>query len=154
MNDCVLAVEDFGPPQSYIVTFPIGSIRQSVNISINDDNIDEGDERFQLEISVPEAAVTAGVVGGCGTSLVVLIIDDDGMFCIAIKQGSLAGRRLGKFCELTAFHQTKIHQMLHPIQICLANNKFTKRFSHLKNHIAVNSSMFPPAKLFCYIRKI
>ena len=84
MNDCVLAVEDFGSPQSYIVTFPIGSIRQSVNISINDDNIDEGDERFQLEISVPEAAVRAGVVGGCGTSLIVVIIDDDGMFCTAI----------------------------------------------------------------------
>ena len=74
-----LADEDFGPPQSHIVTFPTGSRRHSVNIFINDDDIDEGDEKFELEISVPEVAVRAGVIDGCKTSLKVEIIDDDGM---------------------------------------------------------------------------
>ena len=74
-----LVDEDFGPPQSHIVTFPTGSRRHSVNIFINDDDIDEGDEKFELEISVPEVAVRAGVIDGCKTSLNVKIIDDDGM---------------------------------------------------------------------------
>ena len=74
-----LADEDFGPPQSHIVTFPTGSRRQSVNILINNDDIDEGDEKFKLEISVPEVAVRAGVIDGCKNSLNIEIIDDDGM---------------------------------------------------------------------------
>jgi len=51
-----------------------------VNISITNDDFYELDETFQLEISVPEAAVEAGVIDGCDPftpSLHVEIIDDD-----------------------------------------------------------------------------
>ena len=44
------------------------------------DNVYEGDETFQLEISVPEEAVAAGVIDGCDPytpSVTVEITDDD-----------------------------------------------------------------------------
>jgi len=72
---------DFGPPQNYTVNFPAGSTRGSVDIPITNDDLYELDETFQLEISVPEAAVRAGVIVGCDPftpSLNVEIIDDDG----------------------------------------------------------------------------
>ena len=47
------------------MTFPAGSTRQSVDIPIINDTVLELDETFSLEISVPEAAVRAGVIDGC-----------------------------------------------------------------------------------------
>ena len=75
-----IAGEDFGPSQNYPVTFPAGSTRQSVNIPIINDSIHELDENFQLEISVPDVAVAAGVIDGCDPftpSVTVEITDDD-----------------------------------------------------------------------------
>ena len=75
-----LAGGDFGPSQSYPITFTAGSVRQSVNIPIISDNVYELEETFQLEISVPEAAVAAGIVDGCGPytpSATIIIADDD-----------------------------------------------------------------------------
>ena len=46
-----------------------------MNIPIVNDNVYELDETFQLELSVPEAAVRAGVIDGCDP--IVTIIDDD-----------------------------------------------------------------------------
>ena len=51
-----------------------------MNIPIITDNVYEGDETFQLEISVPEDTVTVGVIDGCDPftpSAIVEIIDDD-----------------------------------------------------------------------------
>ena len=51
-----------------------------MNIPIITDNVYEGDETFQLEISILEAAVAAGVIDGCDPytpSAIVEIIDDD-----------------------------------------------------------------------------
>ena len=51
-----------------------------MNIPIIDDDDYEFEEAFQLEISVPEAAVAAGVIDGCGPytpSVTVSIADDD-----------------------------------------------------------------------------
>ena len=79
-----IAVEDFGPSQNYSVTFPAGSITQSVNVSIIDDNIYELNETFQLEINVPETAVAAGVINGCDLftpSVTVEITDDRKLLC-------------------------------------------------------------------------
>ena len=51
-----------------------------MNIPIISDNVYELEETFQLEISVPEAAVAAGVIDGCDPytpSATVRIADDD-----------------------------------------------------------------------------
>ena len=51
-----------------------------MNIPIISDNVYELDEAFQLEISVPEAAVAAGVIDGCDPhtpSAIIRIADDD-----------------------------------------------------------------------------
>ena len=51
-----------------------------MNISIITDNVYEDDKNFQLEISVPEEAVAAGIIDGCDPytpSAIVEIIDDD-----------------------------------------------------------------------------
>ena len=51
-----------------------------MNIPIINDNVYELEETFQLEISVPEAAVAAGVIDGCDPytpSATVSIADDD-----------------------------------------------------------------------------
>ena len=82
-----LAGRDFGPSQSYPVTFTAGSVRQSVNIPIIGDNVYELDETFQLEISVPEAAIAASVIDGCNPytpSATVRIADDDRKLYITI----------------------------------------------------------------------
>ena len=79
-----IAGEDFGPLQSYNVTFPAGLVKQSVNIPIINDDIYETTETFQLEISVPKTAVEAGVINGCTSKRSVEIIDDDGKLCISI----------------------------------------------------------------------
>ena len=82
-NSCsFVAGEDFGPSQNYTVTFPAGSTRQSVDIPIINDTVLEPDETFSLEISVPEAAVTAGIIGSCDPIVATEIIDDDGKFYI------------------------------------------------------------------------
>ena len=62
------------------MTFPAGSTRQSVNIPIVNDTMFELDESFQLELSVPEAAVRAGIIDGCDpitARRTVEITDDD-----------------------------------------------------------------------------
>ena len=62
------------------MTFPAGSTRQSVNIPIINDTMFELNESFQLELSVPEAAVRAGVIDGCDPFTprrTVEITDDD-----------------------------------------------------------------------------
>ena len=77
-----LAGEDFGPSKSYPVTFHHGSLRQSVNIPIIDDNVYEFDETFQLEI-ISSLAVAYGVIDGCGLfapSVTVVCTDDDCKF--------------------------------------------------------------------------
>ena len=51
-----------------------------MNIPIIGDNFYELEETFQLEISVPEAAVAAGVIDGCDPytpRATVRIADDD-----------------------------------------------------------------------------
>ena len=51
-----------------------------MNIPIINDTVYERTETFQLEISVPEATVAAGVISGCDPytpSATVTIIDDD-----------------------------------------------------------------------------
>ena len=58
-----------------------------MNIPIIGDNVYELKETFQLEISVPEAAVAVGVTDGCGTytpRATVSIADDDRKLCIDI----------------------------------------------------------------------
>ena len=74
-----IAGEDFGPSQNYTVTFPAGSTRQSVNIPIINDTVSEPDEIFQLDLSVPEAAVRAGVIDRCDpfTPRRIIEINDD-----------------------------------------------------------------------------
>ncbi len=53
-----------------------------MNIPIINDTVSELDETFQLELSVPEAAVRAGVIDGCDPFTprqpVEIIDDDDG----------------------------------------------------------------------------
>ena len=51
-----------------------------MNIPIVNDNVYELDETFQLELSIPEAAVRAGVIDGCDPFTLretVEIVDDD-----------------------------------------------------------------------------
>ena len=51
-----------------------------MNIPIIIDTVYERTETFQLEISIPEATVAAGVISGCDPytpSATVTIIDDD-----------------------------------------------------------------------------
>ena len=58
-----------------------------MNIPIIGDNVYELDETFQLEISVPEAAVAASVIDGCNPyipSATVRIADDDRKLYITI----------------------------------------------------------------------
>ena len=52
-----------------------------MNIPIINDTFYELNETFQLNISVPEATVNAGVIAGCDpftASVIVEIIDNDG----------------------------------------------------------------------------
>ena len=76
----IIAGKDFGHSQNYPVTFLTGSITQSVNIPIIDDNFYELNETFQLEINVSETAVATGVIDGCDPfahGITVEITDDD-----------------------------------------------------------------------------
>ena len=64
-----------------------------MNIPIISDSFYEVDETFQIEISVPEEAVRAGVIDGCDPftpSLNVEIIDDDRKLHIKIKHSSVS----------------------------------------------------------------
>ena len=59
-----------------------------MNIPIITDNVYEGDETFQLEISVPEEAGAAGVIDGCDPytpSVIVEIADYDRKLYISYK---------------------------------------------------------------------
>ena len=74
-----VAGEDFGPSQWYLVTFYHGSLRQSVNIPIIDDNVYEFDETFLLQIFHFEH----GIIGGRDTrfpNVTVVCTDDDCKF--------------------------------------------------------------------------
>ena len=75
-----LAGKDFGPSQHYTVTFPIGLKKQSLKVPIINDNVNELDETFRLQISVPDTVIAAGVTHGCHPSVTVKIIDDDCKF--------------------------------------------------------------------------
>ena len=79
--------KDFGPPENYIVMFPAGSIRQSVDIPIINDDVFELDETFKLEIKVPEEAFAFGVRDGCHsfTPIVKITDDDCKLYIISIR---------------------------------------------------------------------
>ena len=58
-----------------------------MNIPIINNTVYERDETFQLEISVPEAAVAARIISGCDPytpSATVTITDDDRKFNINV----------------------------------------------------------------------
>jgi len=58
----------------YNVTFPAGQINVSLDITINNDNILEGNETFTIEIDSP--SLPTGVTVG-GTSQATVVIDND-----------------------------------------------------------------------------
>ena len=63
---------DSGP---YTVTFPAGETRIPFNVTINDDDIYEGNETFMLTID--ETSLPGGVVRGNPGQATVTIVDDD-----------------------------------------------------------------------------
>ena len=61
----------------YSVTFPAGVTSVPFNISINDDNILEGNETFMLTIN---SSLATGVMVGNLDQTTVTIVDNDGKF--------------------------------------------------------------------------
>ena len=60
----------------YTVTFPAGQTTATFNISINDDDIGEGDESFTLTIN--ETSLPTNVTRGIFGEATVAIVNDDG----------------------------------------------------------------------------
>ena len=60
----------------YTVTFPAGSTTATFNISINDDDIMEGDENFMLTIN--ETSLPTNVTRGIFGEATVTIVNDYG----------------------------------------------------------------------------
>ena len=60
----------------YTVTFPAGERNISLNISINDDNIFEHNEKFTLTINV--SSLPSDVYIGNRNETIVTIVDNDG----------------------------------------------------------------------------
>ena len=69
----------------YTVTFPAGMTRVPFNITINDDDILEGNENFMLTIN--PSSVPTGVTVGTPDQATVTIVDGDGKYidCSLIK---------------------------------------------------------------------
>ena len=63
---------------SFSVTFPAGENVISFNVTIIDDNIAECAKLFTLDLEIPGAAATMGVIKGSPDSATVNIFDDDG----------------------------------------------------------------------------
>ena len=66
------------------MTFSAGETIQTLRIRINDDNdMQEGDERFLVEILATTEAGAAGVITGCDytSQLTYEIVDNDGKCC-------------------------------------------------------------------------
>ena len=59
----------------YTVTFPAGQTTATFNISINDDDIGEGDESFTLTIN--ETSLPTNVTCGIFGEATVTIVNDD-----------------------------------------------------------------------------
>ena len=72
----MLAGSDYGPEQSYPVTFSPGSIRESFDVNIISDNVLEPDEIFLLNITM--AMPPNGVIIGQPDSAEVTIIETTG----------------------------------------------------------------------------
>ena len=64
------------------VTFELGSIREFVNISINDDNMDEPTETFTLSIRISKEMRSMGISTGIRGRATGIITDDDGMIIL------------------------------------------------------------------------
>ena len=60
----------------YTVTFPAGERNVSLNISVNDDNIFENNERFALTINA--SLLPSDVYIGNLNRAIVIIMDNDG----------------------------------------------------------------------------
>ena len=67
----------------YNVTFPAGQITVSAEITINDDNILEGNETFTIEIDL-SSLPTSVTVGGTSQTTVVIDNDDCKLIIIII----------------------------------------------------------------------
>jgi len=80
------------------VTFPAAQTRQTLSISINDDNVLEPPERFLVEILTTEEAGAAGVITGCDFTpqLTYEIVDNDGMLGCALHKSNF---KHGSVCK-------------------------------------------------------
>ena len=74
-----VAPSDYGPQQSYTVTIPAGSVRQTFSIDIVDDNNQEPAETFSMNIT---SVGTNGVAIGTPSRAVVTIVDTTGKYII------------------------------------------------------------------------
>ena len=72
----IVAGSDYGPQQSYAVTFPPGSIRESFDVNIIGDNVLERDEIFLLNLTM--TMLPNGVIIGQPDSAEVTIIETTG----------------------------------------------------------------------------
>ena len=68
--------EDYRGAQ-FSVFFPPGENNISFNVSIINDDVIELDERFALDLEIPEAAAALRVVRGSPDTATVNILDDD-----------------------------------------------------------------------------
>lgn len=78
------APSDYIPQQPYTVTFPAGSVRESFNVTIVDDNLLERDETFLLNI-VP-GTTPNGVIIGQPNNTEVTIVETTGKYVCNIDE--------------------------------------------------------------------
>ena len=76
----VLAPGDYGPQELYTVRFPAGSVMESFDINIVNDDILESDETFLLDITI--MMLPNGIVIGQPASVEVTIVETTGETCI------------------------------------------------------------------------
>ena len=67
----------------YTVQFNVGVTRVSFNVSINNDNILEGDETFNLNID-PSSLPISVIVGDPGQTTVTILTNDGNHYVLAI----------------------------------------------------------------------
>lgn len=72
----MLAPSDYGPQELYTVTFPAGSVRESFDVNIVNDNILESDETFLLDITIMMLPI--GIIIGEPASTEVTITETTG----------------------------------------------------------------------------
>ena len=73
MTVICLGTDDYDP-KPYNVEVPAGETRVTFNVSINDDNMFEGNENFILAIDV---SLPTGIMVGDPRQATVIIVDDD-----------------------------------------------------------------------------